>query len=299
MALIAVRPGDTLASLAQSVLGDATEIQRVVPIPEDGAPVGVLRPGGAVAVALQPRDPGGTLSRAPQKVTILCYHRFVAQPPRTPSKMEVTAASFDQQLTYLRDRGYSIIPLSRLRAFLDGRADLPPNPVVITIDDGYRSAYAVAYPVLERHRAPATLFVYSDFVGAGGALTWAQLSELQKSKLVDVQAHSKTHGDMTIKAPRETPKAYAARVRTELAAGGALARAGRDGPATALAYPYGAANKSVLDQMRGGDWRLGMTVLRGGNASWSDPLLLRREMVYGGDTLETFAKRLQGGERRP
>ena len=80
--------------------------------------------------------------------------------------------------------------------------------MVITIDDGYRSTYEVAFPVLKRHSFPATVFLYSDFVGAGDALTWAQMKEMTQSGLIDIQPHSKSHANLTLKlAGRERTRA--------------------------------------------------------------------------------------------
>ena len=59
--------------------------------------------------------------------------------------------------------------------------------MVITIDDGYESTYRHAFPILKRHGFPATVFVYTDFLGGGDALTWPQLQEMSASGLIDVQ----------------------------------------------------------------------------------------------------------------
>jgi peptidoglycan/xylan/chitin deacetylase (PgdA/CDA1 family) len=40
----------------------------------------------------------------------------------------------------------------------------PPNTVVVTVDDGYRDFYRIAYPLLRKHGIPATFFVVTGFV---------------------------------------------------------------------------------------------------------------------------------------
>ena len=216
--------------------------------------------------------------------------------------MEVTRADFEAQLRYLRDHNYAIIPLNRLREFLDGAAELPAKAVVLTIDDGYRSTYTVAYPLLQKYAAPASLFVYSDFVGSGEALTWSQVTELANSSLIDIQAHSKTHADMSQREHGESDAAYQRRLAQEFDVPRDLLTARAGVHPTAFAYPYGAASPAVLAAAHRTGWKLGLTVFRGGNATWTDPLVLRRDMVFGTDGVEGFARRLAAAEsagRRP
>jgi hypothetical protein len=52
------------------------------------------------------------------------------------------------------------------------------------------------------------VFVYTDFLGGGDALTWAQLQEMQASGLVDVQSHSKSHRNLIERRPGETDDRY-------------------------------------------------------------------------------------------
>ncbi len=289
--VVTVKPGETRASLAQKYLGDPAMTQRVVSLDERATPDGPLRVGEAVAVALKARDPGGTLGPRPTAAIILCYHRFTARPVSS-STLEVTANAFEAQLTYLRDHGYHVVPLRRLEGFLAGREDLPERPVVVTVDDGYRSFIQVAFPILERFKTPATLFAYSKFVGAGDSLSWPQLQTLERSGLVAVEGHSKSHNDLSRRSRGESAAAYQRRIADEIDIR-QLARAAAGEEPRHFAYPYGAANTAVLTQMAATPWRLGLTVLRGGNPSWADPLLLRRDMVYGTDTVETFAHRLE------
>src|SRR5215467_13828698 len=108
---------------------------------------------------------------------ILTYHRFSSDgeraacgasnwapssasslaPDKTPAKV------FAEQLEYLTKR-YNVVPLSRLAESIGRRERPPARLAAITIDDGYRDAYEIAYPTLRRFGAPATLFIPADFI---------------------------------------------------------------------------------------------------------------------------------------
>ena len=287
MVVVVVQPGEDAPAIARRVLGDASKTSRVRAL--DGA----LRPGSAAAVALHPLDPGGLSDGRPQMAVVLCYHRFATD---HGDRLDVTAAQFEQQLSYLRDHGYSVIPLQALSGFLAGDGELPPKPVVITIDDGYRSAYTVAFPLLKRFGYPATLFVYTDFLGAPAALKPGDIKEMQATGLVQVDSHTKTHSDLRIHPGRETPADYRRRLDFELSQPiGQLSQLTGRTP-RAIAYPYGAADDQVKAEAARKGFSLGLSVIRGGNPSWADPMLLRREMVFGTDTLALFARRLGGSD---
>jgi len=90
---------------------------------------------------------------------IITYHRF-SEKDETD---KTSAEAFDKQLDYLSSR-YEILPLSRVAEWM-ARGQAPSTgAAVITIDDGYRDAYEVAFPILCKYRAPATLFVATGFV---------------------------------------------------------------------------------------------------------------------------------------
>ena len=283
--VVIIQPGETPASLARRYLGDERKAWRVTSLEPNHA----WRPGAAAVVAMRAVDPGGTLGQQAQRAPILCYHRFTNG---RPSRMETPAATFERQLQYLHDNGFTIVPLRDLTAFLAGQGELPPKAVVITIDDGYRSTYEIAYPLLKRFNAPATVFVYSDFLGAPDALSTAQIREMAQSGLVEIQSHTKTHADLRWRKPGRPSTDYLKRTQQELAIPrerlAPLAGASPD----ALAYPYGAADPQVLELTAKGGYALGLTLVRGGNAGWTEPLLLHRDMVFGTDSLDQFARRV-------
>jgi peptidoglycan/xylan/chitin deacetylase (PgdA/CDA1 family) len=85
------------------------------------------------------------------RLRILMYHRFS------------DAAGLEWQCRHLR-ACYHVMPLSEAAARLAGEGDLPPNGVVVTVDDGYRDFYNVAYPLFAAYKIPATVYVVSDFL---------------------------------------------------------------------------------------------------------------------------------------
>jgi peptidoglycan/xylan/chitin deacetylase (PgdA/CDA1 family) len=278
--VVVAQPGDTLARLAERWTGDATRRDQIAQFNR----IEEVRPGQAVAIQRKRTSPIGIQAGSVQAVTILCYHRFG---PRA-NTLTVTPAAFEAQLAWLAKNGYTVVALDRLPAFLEGREPLPKKAVVITIDDGYRSTYEIAFPLLRKHGFPATVFLYSDFVGAPDALTWAQMKEMTASGLFDIQPHSKTHSNLTLRGPDESESRYRERVRREVEAPVDAIRSQLGERSIAYAFPYGDVNDVVVGELRAKGVTLGVTVTPGGNAFFAPPYMLRRTMVFGGDDLDAF-----------
>src|SRR5262245_56943429 len=92
------------------------------------------------------------------QVLILSYHRFSER----EGQAAISARAFAEQVKYLAAR-YTLVPLSQLADCLQKR-EVPPSLAAITIDDGYRDAFEIAFPILRKHCAPATVFVVTEFV---------------------------------------------------------------------------------------------------------------------------------------
>jgi peptidoglycan/xylan/chitin deacetylase (PgdA/CDA1 family) len=283
-AVVIAQSGDTLASLAQGYLGDG---RRAWWIGEFNN-VTQARPGQELVIPLKARNPLGVYHQGFQTVPILCYHRF----SNNRGKLAVTPAAFEVQMEFLARNNYRVISFSQLQGFLQGREPLPRQAVVITIDDGYRSTYEIAYPVLRKHGFPATVFLYSDFVGATDALTWPQMQEIARSGLIEIQPHSKTHSNLALRLPQESESQYRDRMRREVDVPSITIEERLATKVNTFAYPYGDTNEVVMDQLVHRGIALGATVTPGGNAFFAYPHMLRRTMVFGDDDLAAFAAKL-------
>ena len=283
-AVVVTGSADDFASLAERYLGDRGKGWWIAEF--NG--IDAIRPGQTVVIPLRHTNRVGVHWTAFQTIPILCYHRFGSR----SSQLTVTAAAFEAQMEYLARNGYHVIPLARLAGFLDGKEALPRKTVVVTIDDGYRSTYDIAYPILKKHGFPATVFLYSDFIGASDALTWPQMKEMAGSGLIDIQPHSKTHANLALKVPEETDARYRERVRREVDAPIGVIQERLGIRSTAYAFPYGDVTDTVLDQLKRQGVRLAVTVTPGGNAFFAPPQMLWRSMVFGNDSLDAFKAKL-------
>ena len=98
-------------------------------------------------------------------VTCVSYHQFEAEPtPFTRNLMASTSPdALARQLAYFR-RHYSPISLDQLLA-----GDLPANPLLLTIDDAYRSVLDIAAPMLAEFKIPALLTTNPRVIAGGFA----------------------------------------------------------------------------------------------------------------------------------
>jgi len=136
-------------------------------------------------------------------VPALNYHKVAEIPPgiRHPENY-VRPAQFRSQLRLLRAAGFESITVSDYLAYRRGERQLPPKPVMLTFDDGYRSNYDIALPIVREHAFTATVFVVSGMIGKTNAwdadeakeplLDLNEIRELQDGR-IEFQSHTRTH----------------------------------------------------------------------------------------------------------
>jgi peptidoglycan/xylan/chitin deacetylase (PgdA/CDA1 family) len=134
------------------------------------------------------------------RVPTLMYH-YISEPPEDADvfrvDLSVHPAMFRAQMEYLVANGYTTIDFYDLSLAITGKQPLPPKPVIITIDDGYRDAYVNAFPVLRDLGLTATLFIVTEFVDRGyeAYLTWEMIHEMAAAG-IRMEPHTKTHVDL-------------------------------------------------------------------------------------------------------
>lgn len=151
----------------------------------------------------------------PDGVPVLVYHRIG---PVAADNMTVTTSVFESHLRFLKDNGFTVIPLRQFIDYRLGKAlSLPPCPVVLTADDGHRSVYSEMLPLIKRYQVPVTLFIYPSAISnASYAMTWEQLRELKKTGLFDIQSHTYWHPNFKRDKKRLSPDEYEKSVKMQM-----------------------------------------------------------------------------------
>jgi peptidoglycan/xylan/chitin deacetylase (PgdA/CDA1 family) len=114
-----------------------------------------------------------------QRLTILTWHR-IAKDLGAGFDRGVVAASpeqFDRQIAILK-QNFSVIDTAALVKYREEGRPLPPNPVLLTFDDGYRDNLTLALPILQRHGVKAVFFIPTGFIGEGRLFSWELISAL-------------------------------------------------------------------------------------------------------------------------
>jgi peptidoglycan/xylan/chitin deacetylase (PgdA/CDA1 family) len=276
---------ETAAALAQKFLGDRSKAWL---IEEANDKTGFYK-GDFIVIPRKARYRSGLEPNGVQMVPILTYHRFAK---RCKSPLCTPEHIFEEQMRVLIENGYRVVSLSDLLDFISYRRSLPKKSVVITIDDGYRSAYSIAFPILKRYEFTATLFIYTDFVGVSKtAITWEQLRHM-KNEGFEIGSHTVSHSDLTRILNGESGPKYLDRIEKELSTSKKILDRELDQNTIFLAFPYGRYNRSVLRICERVGYKIATTVDRGSNSLFANPLTLRRNQILKSD-LRTFESRLQ------
>ena len=192
------------------------------------------------------------------QVPILMYHHLSEDV--TNSEM-VSPEQFEAQIRALAEAGYTGISFDELQAYVLRGEPFPEKPVVITFDDGYRSNYTLAYPILQKYGMKATIFAIGVSFGKDhykdtdytitphfGA---AEAAEMTASGLISIQSHTydmhqwppyetdSAVRENILQLPGESEESYVQALTEDFTRSRALLEGATGQPVDVLAYPAG------------------------------------------------------------
>ncbi len=226
-------------------------------------------------------------------VPVLVYHVLN---PRVPSSMTITPERFESQIKWLKDNGYTVIPLKQLVSYLQGKSSvLPAKPIVITADDGWESDYTYMYPIARKYHVPITLFIYPGTISQGkNALTWEQLKELSKTGLFDIQDHTFTHPNFKQDKKHMSQSAYDKFVHRELVNSKKVLEDKLGTKIDYLAWPFGIYNNYLEQQAAKAGYTMAFTIDYRNASRIYRPMAQPRYMIVNSENMATFAAIVKG-----
>ncbi len=223
-------------------------------------------------------------------VTVFIYHRFGED--RYPTT-NVDAEVFREQLAYLLMNNYQVISLQDLVSSLKNDSPLPDKAAVITIDDGYRSTYEVAWPILQSFGYPFTVFLYVQGIDKGynDYMTWEQIREMQAAG-VDFQNHTYSHHHLGDWPQGMDEAGYRAWIRQDIRKGDSIITDKLGVQSTILATPYGEYNSIVQQEAKALGYEAICSQDSGSISLQTDLSSIPREPILGNEwaTLAHFEK---------
>jgi peptidoglycan/xylan/chitin deacetylase (PgdA/CDA1 family) len=200
-------------------------------------------PEAAVPVEAPPVDVTGDDG---VRVAVLGYHDFSETEPETA--MRIRTSKFRKQLETIRQLGLNVISLDDFMAWKKGEKEIPAKSVLITLDDGWKSVYTDAFPILREFGYPFTLYLYKNYVDGGGkALTTDMIREMVAAGAT-VGSHSVSHPyPATIKGHlKKGPDAYDVFLRKEMGESKRFLESRFNVKITTYAYPGGFHTEEML-----------------------------------------------------
>lgn len=228
-----------------------------------------------------------------KNISILSYHHILKneENPFPNNESILSVEKFKEQMKFLHDNKYNTITLNELEKFLKGEIELPKNSVVITFDDGYKSNYVYAYPILKEYGFKASIFMITELITNEPTefdpktlqyLSWSEMIKAQDvfeyashtNNLHKLDANNKS---FLVRKPEDVVYDDLKKTQEIL-------------KTTYFAYPYGQYNKNTLDILNSLNFKMAFTTKSGTVKPGNNILKLKRYVITPNISLNKFKK---------
>lgn len=213
-------------------------------------------------------------------VLILCYHTFTEDglpPEGEMKKMYTTDEKFHTDVQALLDAGWKSISLER---FYCGDYDASEKYFAITFDDGYRTNYTHAFPIIRDMRVYADIFYNTAHFDDPNLFDMAMAAEMEESGLIKIYSHMPRHDRATEMSMEDFKAKISESFDTLFEATGNNRR-------RFLAYPFSDYNKDTYEAAKEAGVELQFVQYR---ALRGKDLCLRVSVAYDTDMLRVIKR---------
>lgn len=237
---------------------------------------------GPLAPIRASEEPDGT------DLPILMYHSVLKDGGKA-GKYIVTTDTLEQDMRFLKERGYTTIVMADLIDYVENGTPLPDKPVMLTFDDGCLNNKTYVLPLLEQYGMKAVISVVGEYTDqyskiddhnpAYAYLTWEDIHELDQSGLVEIQNHSYSLHSQSprkgaAKKKGESTQDYQKMLTDDLSNLQNKLRDNAGVAATTFTYPYGAISKDSTAVVKSLGFKASLSCYEKPNVITRDPSCL-------------------------
>ena len=127
-------------------------------------------------------------------VPVLTYHDVLDEILDNPNTtVNISTKKFESQIKWLSKHGYKTITMDELYDWKVNNKKIPRKSILITFDDGWKSYYTNAIPILEKYNMKSNVFVVWQYTKNA-----TDRNEDIYMNFADVKDITYNHKDMTI-----------------------------------------------------------------------------------------------------
>lgn len=222
-------------------------------------------------------------------IPALCYHQVE---PKASGRFSLSIRKFTEQLAYIKKHGYSSINSDQLLEIIKSGKPFPSKKVLISFDDGYKTVYKYAFPIMKKFGFVGVACIYPKFIGGGSAMTWNQIKELAANGW-SIECHSFSHANLA--KHYGNPDLYRKFLHKEIVESRNIIKKHTGILPKLMVWPYGVYTDTALNVTKEEGYSGALTVDGGANYQGIDPYYIKRQVIYDNDSKTKFLIRFGMG----
>ena len=199
------------------------------------------------------------------QIPIIMYHSLLKD-PGLQGKYVISPEVLENDMKYLKEKGYTAVNVQDLLDFVDGKKELPEKPVILSFDDGYYNNYYYAYPLAKQYNMKIVIAPIGSCTDKFSAttdehipyshITWDEIKEMMASGLVEFQnhtydLHTNKQGKVGVKKMAgETDEAYQKRLAGDVVKMQQRMKENTGYEPSCFVYPFGAKSEKTAELIK-------------------------------------------------